>query len=301
MHMTNIASDQRRLVRGYSLEVNAHNVAQLTASSALIPAGTLVPITYLPSESMEARIAAVEAVRSLGFVPVPHIAARRFRSTGEMQEFLGALAARAAIDRVFVIAGDVDRAAGPFNDSLSLIQNAGLRDYGVRTVGIAGYPEGHPQIPAEMLRKAMFEKIAALSAQGIDHEVVSQFTFDAQPVLQWAAQLRADGVSAPLRIGIPGSASVGTLLRFAARCGVGATARGLAKYGISMTRLLATAAPDKFVEELAAGLSPSVHGVVAIHLYTFGGIARSAEWASRYLGEAGSEAPVALASRQRGV
>jgi methylenetetrahydrofolate reductase (NADPH) len=75
---------------------------------------------------------------------------------------------------------------------------------------------------------------------------------------------------------------VGTLLRFAARCGVGASAKVMAKYGASITRVLATAGPDRLADALADGLSPDAHGDVRVHLYPFGGVRKAAEWAKAY-------------------
>jgi methylenetetrahydrofolate reductase (NADPH) len=53
----------------------------------------------------------------------------------------------------------------------------------------------------------------------------------------------------------------------------------MAKYGASITRLLNTAGPDRLYADLADGISPAVHGGVAIHLYPFGGLRKMAEWA----------------------
>jgi methylenetetrahydrofolate reductase (NADPH) len=53
----------------------------------------------------------------------------------------------------------------------------------------------------------------------------------------------------------------------------------MAKYGVSITRLLTTAGPDALLCELAAGIEPARHGDVFLHLYPFGGLARTARWA----------------------
>jgi methylenetetrahydrofolate reductase (NADPH) len=97
-------------------------------------------------------------------------------------------------------------------------------------------------------------------------------------VLDWLAKLRDGGIAAPVRIGVPGPASVKTLLRFAARCGVGASASVMAKYGVSITKLLNTAGPDALIAELAASIDPARHGEVVLHFYPFGGLAKTAQW-----------------------
>jgi methylenetetrahydrofolate reductase (NADPH) len=198
---------------------------------------------------------------------------------------------------VFVVAGDLDQAEGPFEDSLSLIRSGLLQAHGVRRVGLAGHPDGHTQIEDAHLWRHLIDKVEALRSLGLDGEIVTQFGFDAEPFLGWLARLRREGVVTPVRIGLPGPANITTLLRFAARCGVGASTKVLAKYGISMTRLIGSAGPDTLMERLEQGLSPAVHGDVRIHLYPFGGLVRAAAWANAYTPARPAdltEAPIAL-------
>jgi methylenetetrahydrofolate reductase (NADPH) len=108
--------------------------------------------------------------------------------------------------------------------------------------------------------------------------VVTQFTFDAEPVLAWLGQVRKVGVQALVRIGVPGPASVKRLLAFASRCGVGASTKVMKKYGMSLTKLLSKAGPDHVIQDYATGLDPARHGEVLIHLYPFGGLRATAEW-----------------------
>jgi methylenetetrahydrofolate reductase (NADPH) len=71
------------------------------------------------------------------------------------------------------------------------------------------------------------------------------------------------------------------LMRFAARCGVGASTAVLAKYGISITKLIGSAGPDKLVDRLARDLGPE-HGAVRLHFYPFGGLGKTVEWIDTY-------------------
>nr|WP_246463456.1 methylenetetrahydrofolate reductase [Nitrospirillum iridis] len=210
---------------------------------------------------------------------MPHVAARRIPSADGLQRFLNRLAIEAQVDRLFVIAGDSAEPAGPFVDALSVITGAQLGDHGIRSIGIAGYPEGHPQISTDKLNRALADKSAALTDFGFSGEIVTQFAFDADPMLTWVAGLRAAGIRMPVRLGLPGPANVGTLLRFAARCGVGASTKVLAKYGASITKLLHTAGPDHLYNDLARSIEMEQHGAVAVHLYPFGGLQKMADWA----------------------
>lgn len=270
---------QDDLLNGYSLEISAKEEGKLDEIADLLPPGAVVSITFLPNETMDMRVAAAVRLRRLGLTPMPHLSARRLTSADELRAFLARLAGEAAIDRVFVVAGDCDAPQGPFEDALALIRDGELAANGVKRVGIGGYPEGHPAISEDKLQRALIDKTAALAALGLDCEIITQFSFDAAPVLTWLRDIRALGVQAPVRIGLPGPANVATLLRFAARCGVGASAKVMAKYGVSITRVLNSAGPDRLVADLSAGLSSAVHGQVRAHFYPFGGLAKTAEWA----------------------
>jgi methylenetetrahydrofolate reductase (NADPH) len=122
------------------------------------------------------------------------------------------------------------------------------------------------------------DKHRALTDLGHSYDIVTQFGFDAKPVLAWLEKLRASGIVAPVCVGVPGPATVKTLLRFAARCGVGASASVMAKYGVSITQLVTTAGPDTLVTELAGSIDPGKHGDVRLHFYPFGGLAKTARW-----------------------
>jgi methylenetetrahydrofolate reductase (NADPH) len=276
-----VSNEKALLLGSYSLEATARDLVRLDGLAGTIPAGTPVFIPFLPDENEEARIDAAVAARALGFIPTPHIAARRIGSEAELDRFVAALAVSAGVDQVLVIAGDLDPPAGPYADALAVIRSGVLGRHGVRKVAISGYPEPHPKIPDASLWQALRDKAAAIREQGMACEIATQFTFDADPVIDWIERVRAEGIDVPIRVGVPGPASVKTLLRFAAVCGVSASTKVLAKYGLSLTRLLTTTGPDKLVDGLVSSLGPT-HGAVHAHFYPFGGLARTSAWIADY-------------------
>lgn len=265
------------LLRELSLEITAKDHDKIDLLRGRIPDRTPISVTFLPGEDFDSRILAACRVRDAGFTPVPHISARRLHSAGELDTFLGALTDSASVDRVFVVAGDIAEPAGPFADALSVIRSGALAQHGIGQVGIAGYPEGHPGISGATLERALYDKLEALEAAGQSAWIATQFSFDADPVLGWLAALRAQ-TAVPVRVGVAGPASIKALMRFAARCGVGVSAKVMAKYGLSLTQLLGSAGPGPLVEELAERLIPEVHGDVRLHFYPFGGLERTAQW-----------------------
>lgn len=274
--------DMASLFDDFSLEITAKDIQQLDDMAPLVPAGTIVSVTFLPGESFASRVDAAAQVHALGLRPVPHISARRLTSAGELEGFLDALAGRIDLSHVFVVAGDLATPAGPFTDALSVIRSDLFAKYGIRHVGVAGYPEGHPQITATKLDTALLEKAALFADQGLDWSIMTQFGFDADPVLAWLAAIRRGGIVAPVRIGVSGPASVKTLMRFALRCGVGTSARVMKKYGLSATKLLGTAGPEPILNALVDGLDPAAHGATKLHFYPFGGLVKTTDWIRKF-------------------
>ena len=273
-----VQSRAQELLRDYSLEITAKDVANFTEAAPQLVPGTAVSITFLPGDEPDMRVSAAAAVKRLGFEPVSHISARRLKSQQELETFLVRLSGEAGVTRAFVVAGDPPQPEGPYEDALSIIRSGLLAKYGIRRVGIAGYPEGHPDISDEKLWRALKDKVAAVKEAGHEVDITTQFGFDAEPVLQWLERVRQEGVNARVRVGIAGPASVKTLLRYAARCGVGASAKVMSKYGTSILNLLNTAGPDQIVEEFAASLDRTRHGDVTVHFYPFGGVKKTADW-----------------------
>ncbi len=270
-----------RVTDGFSIEITAKDVDALKQVAPSLPPNTPVSVTFLPGEEPQARIAAATAVRELGFEPMPHFSARRIESHAEFESYLQAVVQQAKVRRCFVIAGDRDTPAGPFADSSALIATGCFEKAGIKTIGIAGHPDGHPQMSAEQRWDVLNKKAADIEDRGMAPLIVTQFGFDAGSLLGWLKELRGRGLGMPVRVGVPGPAGIKTLLRFAARCGVQASASVMAKYGLSITQLLGSAGPDQMVDALSERIS-SEHGRVRLHFYPFGGLQRTVEWIKSY-------------------
>jgi methylenetetrahydrofolate reductase (NADPH) len=269
------------ITEGYSLEITAKDVDALRAAASYIPAETPIAITFLPGEEAQARIAAAVAVRELGYEPMPHFSARRILSRDEFESYLKAVVKEAEVRRCFVVAGDPPEPQGPYFDTSALIATGAFEGNGITAIGVGGHPEGHPNMTTGEAWAILEAKVAEIERRGMAPLVVTQFGFDPEAFLAWLAQLRAHGIEAPVRIGVPGPAGIKTLLRFAARCGVGASASVMAKYGLSITNLLGSAGPDKLVDTFATKLGDE-HGRVRLHFYPFGGLSKTVEWIADY-------------------
>ena len=270
------------LLDGYSLEITAKDVPALREAAPMIAPQTPIAVTFLPGEEMEARIQAVKAVRELGFEPMPHVSARRLTSVDVFEDMIKRVTSESDVKRLFVIAGDPPTPEGPFEDSLQVIKTGVLEKNGIKAIGIAGHPEGHPNVSKDDLWVWMEKKIADIRERDMLPIIVTQFGFSADPFLEWLEEMRARGIDAPVRIGVPGPAGIKRLLSFAARCGVGASASVMSKYGVSLTQLMGTAGPNKLVGALNDGLDFKKHGRVRLHFYPFGGLSKTLEWINEY-------------------
>ncbi|MXO70129.1 methylenetetrahydrofolate reductase [Alteraurantiacibacter buctensis] len=269
------------MVDGYSLEMTAKEIEGLKEAAHLIRPGTQVAVTFLPGEELSQRIEAAVLVRELGFEPIVHLSARRIESQEQLDWYLGEITTKAQVKRVFIIAGDPPEPEGPYSDSLQIIETGLLEKHGIEIVGVGGHPEGHPNNTPAELWVWMEKKLAAIRAHGMVPLVVTQFAFDDDAIVQWLSEMRARGIDVPVRLGVPGPAGIKRLLGFAKRCGVGASASVMKKYGISLTNLIGSAGPDKLVNSLDKKLGAE-HGRVRLHLYPFGALTASAEWINDY-------------------
>lgn len=270
------------MAEGYSIEMTAKDCASLRAAAPDIPPGTPIAVAYLPSETDAQRLEALKLVRELGFEPMPHFSARRIRTEAEFESYLSAAVSEAGVRRCFVVAGDPSEAAGPYSDSASLIGTGAFERSGIRVIGIGGHPEGHPNMTEEQCWEVLETKFREIERRGMAPLIVTQFAFDADGLVNWVRTLRARGIDAPLRLGVPGPAGIKTLMRFAARCGVGASTSVLSKYGISIGRLLGSAGPDKLLEQLERGLGDDCKRV-RLHFYPFGGLEKTVDWINGYV------------------
>jgi methylenetetrahydrofolate reductase (NADPH) len=265
------------LLHGASIEVAAHPEVAAKLRGAFDP-GTEVFINQPPSGDYRACVATAAALHRAGFVPVPHVAARNLASAAELDDFLQRLVGEGAIDRLLLIGGDA-RPGGPFSSVVDVIASGRIQAAGVGTVGVAGHPEGNAFADIASLDRAIVEKTGSVAAAGLRCFIVTQFCFEAAPILDYLERLARLRVDAPVRIGVAGPASIATLIRFAERCGVGESLRALRERPKTVGSSIGEAGPEDLLRDVADGLTdataPRVRG---IHFYAFGGIARTSTW-----------------------
>jgi methylenetetrahydrofolate reductase (NADPH) len=267
------------LLVGGSLEISPRELHRADVVAALLPADTCVYIPSLPGLPLVRTLDAVVALRRAGLDPVPHVSARRIRDADEFREFLARAAAEHGVHRVLLVGGDEPRPKGPFQDSLQVLESGLLSECGVREIGIAGYPEGHPRIAQNALERALERKRALAREQNLGIYMVTQFCLSPTRVVDFCAGLARLHPDLPIYAGIAGPADPAALARYAQRCGVSASLRALRNLGTGIAKLVTHNDPrDQLVALARYSLSRTQSNVVGVHLYSFGGAERTARF-----------------------
>jgi methylenetetrahydrofolate reductase (NADPH) len=209
-------------MQGFSVEATRPLDADV-AALAVLKRGTRVYLSAVPNRPVDEALGAAIRLRAAGFEPVPHIAVRNFASIAALDDFLARLNGEAGVAHALVIAGDRAE-CGPLRRALDAIDGGILRRRGIRTIGIAGYPDGHPRIGEVELNRALGEKIVAAEATGLAVEIVTQFCFNAGAILDFVARVRTFGFEHPVRVGLAGPTSLAALLRYLRRAHLGSGA-----------------------------------------------------------------------------
>ena len=264
-------------MRDFSLEATRPRPADVEELRRAAAPGTAIYLSALPRRPTAEIVGHAVMIRAAGFEPVPHLAARHFPDRAALDDVLQHLAKEAGVRRVLVISGDRDRAEGPFASALDVVESGLLQRHGIAEIGISGYPEGHPRVATSALDRALAAKIESAEQSGLKVHIVTQFGFDADAICRWIGRLRDLGFDQPVRIGMAGPTDLTTLLRYAARCGVRASAGSAARQAGLLKHLFGVSAPDPIVRALAQAKGL---GEIAAHFFSFGGLGASARWAT---------------------
>jgi methylenetetrahydrofolate reductase (NADPH) len=264
---------------GFSLEVTPGAAAAIADFREVLRPGCTVYITALPGADFEDTISVARRLSDQGFNAVPHLSARSIPDLADFARRLQRITAEAGVTQVLLIGGAIANPVGDISDTMQLLATGLFDKHGIRRIGIAGHPEGSPDIPDEAIAAALRWKNDYARRTGAELYLVTQFCFEAEPIIKWDRIIQAEGNRLPIHVGIPGLATVKTLLAHARACGIGPSMRFLTKQAMNVTRLLTVSAPDRLVRALASHQAnhPSC-GIRAAHVYPLGGLRKSAQW-----------------------
>lgn len=242
-----------------------------------LPDGAPVSVTCSAARGLAPTLNLAEHLRSLGHHPVPHIAARLVESADQAFE-IARRVRQMELTEVFIIAGDVNKPAGPFGSSLEFLGVFLSAGTGVERVGIAGYPEAHPSITPDVLWESLSAKQGLLEDLELQGWISTQICFDPLRLHDWMTSARSRGIHLPIRLGVPGAVDRGRLIRIGRRIGIGPSLRYLAKNRTVLSRLVSREGfdPTDIVMQLSEHAAEL--DIRALHCFTFNEVAATRTW-----------------------
>jgi methylenetetrahydrofolate reductase (NADPH) len=221
-------------------------------------------------------------LRDEGFPVMPHIPARFIPDMAIFEHWLRRYSEEAGVSEALVIGGDAPRPAGSIDSAMQLLESGLFDKYGFTRLHVAGHPEGNGDISrggASRLDDVLLWKQAFADHTDAKLAIVTQFFFDAEPVIAWVERLRDIGVTLPVHAGVTGPTGLQSLIRYALSCGIGPSIGVLRRRALDLSKLLLPYEPDDVLSALAdyAAGHPGA-GIEQVHFFPLGGIKRTVDW-----------------------
>jgi hypothetical protein len=262
------------LIQGFTIELNPK--VRFKLNSIPLDSKNHIYITYLPDASENDILETVEFVSNQKLIPIVHLPARTMKDLDHVRDFLKEVRKRTDSSKILVIGGGGDQ-KGSVTSSLDILDSDLLAEFGFHHIGIAGHPEGSPDISQDTINEFLNKKFELSKTSNLDLELVTQFFFNAQPFIEWCEKLKKENINLPVRVGFPGPASFKTLLNFGLMSGVGNSLNFLKKNSAKVSDLLTKTSNDEMLLELsnyASNLSP----LMSFHCFPFGGFEKTCMW-----------------------
>ena len=269
----------RDLIVNGSIEIRDVNRSAVQRGRELLPYGLRVYIRSLHDQEPEDCLDNIRVLANAGFDPVPHIAARWIRSRNELHDFLTEAARTCGVSRILLIGGDIPEAMGPYADAGAVLEDGVLETTGICEIGFAAYPEGHTQIPKDVLSKALADKLQQSVKSGFGSYIVTQFSFAPARIVDFCAAMSRINPETSIYVGIAGPTDTDNLTRYAKICSVSASIRALTDQGFKAAKLISHTDPGAQLEAVTRYCAArETCNVTGIHVFSFGGFIKSSQW-----------------------
>lgn len=273
---------RRQLVDGLTFELIP--LKSVDAGIEALPANSTVSVTASPVKGLDATIELTDQIRDKGHRPIPHISARLVEGPAHVAR-LASWFKTEGYDTIFVVAGDAEEPAGPYEGAHAFLTELFAQEHGLKTVGITSYPDGHALIPTEVVHEHLHLKQALLAEAGLDGWASTQMCFDTDLISSWLKAERDAGFTLPVHLGIPGVVDRTKLMTMGVRLGVGASLRYLKKNRVAVTKLMTPGAydPDDILHPMVDQLADL--GIEGLHVFTFNQVDATEQWRQAVLAE----------------
>ena len=233
----------------FSIEIGPHTDIED------LPSVKDVYITLLPGGNYKETAKKAGDLVAKGFNPVPHFPARSITDEVQLKDYIFRCK-DLGIKQALVIGGSRDP-VGKFDSSIQLFETGYFE--GIK-IGIAGHPEGSPDISDSNLEKAMKDK------KPYADYIVTQWLLDPQLIIDFISKQ-----SVPVHVGITGPMKISSLIKFANMVG--------AKNSINFIKSNFSKALDLLKPKDPNDLIGKVKKFSEnFHIYTFGGLKETNKW-----------------------
>lgn len=272
---------------GYSLEVLPRTAEKIGSFRELLPLDTRIYIANVAGTPFDDMLRTAKRLRDEGFAVMPHFPARLIRDLAEFEQQLRLYREEAGVHEALVIGGEAAKPVGDIDSSMQLLESGLFDKYGFTRLHVAGHPEGNASVTKggiSRLDDALIWKQAFANCSDASMAIVTQFFFDAKPVIAWVERLRDMGVTLPVHIGVAGPTKLKSLLKYALTCGVGPSVSVLKKRALDLSKLLLPYEPDNVISAIAGYVTenPSTY-IEQIHFFPLGGIKQTIQWAKSHM------------------
>lgn len=275
----------------YSIEVMPRTAEKVDDFTALLPADTRVYIAHIEGTPIDDMVATAKRLAADGFQVMPHFPARIIKDKATLADWIARYQGEADVRQGLLLAGGVAEPHGDFHSSMQLMETGLFDEAAFTRLHVAGHPEGNRDIDADgsttNVDAALRWKNDFQSRTDAQMAIATQFAFDANPIIKWADDLAAEGITLPVHIGIAGPAKLQTLIKFAITCGVGPSLKVLQRRAMDVTKLLLPYEPTEVLNALSAhkAAHPDFN-ITNVHFFPLGGIKTNANWAIENGGDA---------------
>ena len=214
-----------------------------------------VYITFLPGGNYRETANKSEELIKKGFNPIPHFPARSIGNETQLKEYV-LMCKDKGVKQALVIGGSREP-VGTFDRSIQLLET-GYFD-GMK-IGIAGHPEGSPDISDSDLEKAMKDK------KPYADYIVTQWLLDPQPIIDFISKQ-----TVPVHVGITGPLKITSLIKFANIVGAKNSLNFLKSNFSRALDLMRPKDPNDLIGKVKSHTD-------YFHIYTFGGLKETNKW-----------------------
>lgn len=214
-----------------------------------------VYITLLPGEDFRQVVNKAKELTNLGLKPVPHFPARSIKNLNNLKDYVKRCK-DGGVKQALVIGGSA-QPVGDFHCSLQLLETGLFEDF---RIGIAGHPDGSPDISDSDLEKAMKDK------KPYADYIITQWLMEPEPIIKFVFKQ-----TIPVHVGITGPMKISSLLKFANTVGA-KNSINFIKSNLGKTfDLLRPKDPNDLIEKVKSVTNN-------FHIYTFGGLKETSTW-----------------------